>query len=276
MKPTHLSALALTLGLVSGAAFAQDLPAEIAASKTVQVAVNAPYVPLEMRDPKTNELTGFDIDLSKAMGEVLGVEMAYQDGAFEAMTPALQSGRVNMIMSGFYDRPARREIFDFVDYLQAGAQFFTPENSAVKSLDDLCGQTVSTIRGTSYPEVIEAVSQETCVAKGKPGITVSSDNEVPQMLVNLRTGRSVAAMQGLESIPAIMNAEPGTYRTVGEPLKSVYMGIAFNKADTQLRDAFVAALQKVMADGTYEKLVTKWELGLSALDGVRINGAPVK
>jgi polar amino acid transport system substrate-binding protein len=274
---TKLGTLALGAWLYSAVAFAQTLPADIAASKTVKVALNSPYVPLEMKDPKTNELTGFDIDLGKAMGDILGVKLEYQDGAFEAMTPALQTGRVDMIMSGFYDRPKRRDLFDFVDYLKAGTQFFTLSVSKdINELGDLCGKTVSTIRGTSYPDLIAQVSKDECEAKGKTAITTSTDNGVPQMLINLRTGRSNAAVQGLESVPAIMDAEPGTYRTLGEPLESVYMGMAFDKKNPQLRDAFASALKTVIANGTYDKLVAKWKLGLSALHEPTMNGEAQK
>jgi polar amino acid transport system substrate-binding protein len=87
----------------TGVSEAQKLPEDIAASKVIKVAVNSGYPPMEMKDDKTGELTGFDIDLMAAMAKVLGLKVEYQDGAFEAMTPALQSERVNMIMSGFYD-----------------------------------------------------------------------------------------------------------------------------------------------------------------------------
>src|SRR5215210_6413057 len=114
-----LNALAVTacsLAIVSSAG-AQTLPDEMAKSKVLRVALNTGYPPLEMRDPKTNEFIGFDVDLARAIGKVLGVSVEHQDGAFEAMTPALQSGRVDMIMSGFYDTPKRRPMFTFVDYL---------------------------------------------------------------------------------------------------------------------------------------------------------------
>ena len=70
------------------AAQAQKLPPDIAASKTVRVALNVGYPPLEMRDTKTNEIVGFDIDLARAMAKVLDVKLEWQDGAFEQMSPS--------------------------------------------------------------------------------------------------------------------------------------------------------------------------------------------
>jgi polar amino acid transport system substrate-binding protein len=228
-----------------------------------------------MRDPKTNEFTGFDVDLAAAMGKVLGVKIEYTDGAFEAMIPALQSGRADMIMSGFYDTPKRRPLFDFIDYLKAGAQFFTLESATdIKDPIDLCGKTVSTIRGTSYVETIKAWSDAHCVTAGKAPITVTADSDVPQLMINIKTGRAQAGVQGLESVPAIVAMDPGVFRPLGEPFSATLMGIAFDKQNTVLRDAFVYALKKVIADGTYDALIKKWKLDLSGYKDVSLNAGP--
>ena len=191
---------ALCLMISAGISEAQKLPDDIAASKVIKVAVNSGYPPMEMKDEKTGELTGFDIDLMAAMAKVLGLKVEYQDGAFEAMTPALQSERVNMIMSGFYDVPKRRPMFTFIDYLRAGAQFYTlvslPE---IKELTDLCGKTITTSRGTSYPDTVKTWSDKNCVGAGKPAIDVIIDTDLGQQLTNLKTGRAVAAVQGTRS-----------------------------------------------------------------------------
>lgn len=277
MKFHFVSAVSLLACLAAADASAQTLPEHIAKSGTVRAALDVPYVPMEYRDPDSGELVGFDVELAKAMADILGVKIEYQEGAFETLTPALQSKRVDMIMSGFYDRPARREYFDFINYLAAGGQFFTLQSSeSLKEPADLCGKTVSTIRSTSYPETIKGFSDETCVKAGKEPITISEDSDVPQMLINVKSGRSDAAMQGLESIPTYMEQEPDTYRPLGKPLGSALMGIAFNKDDTVLRDAFVYALRKTIDDGTYAKLIEKYKLNLSAYTDVTINGEPAK
>jgi polar amino acid transport system substrate-binding protein len=277
MFHSTLRGLALALCVVSpAAAFAQVLPPDVAASKTVRVAVNVGYPPLELRDPKTNEVVGFDIDLAEAMAKVLGVKLVWQDGAFEQMSPSLQSGRADMIISGFYDIPKRRSYFDFIDYLRAGAQFYTLEKYAdLKTPADLCGKTITTSRGTSYPDTVKAWSDKHCVGAGKEPITVIVDTDLGQQLSNLKQERAVAAVQGLEAVPTIVQMEPGAYRPLGEPFSSTLMGMAFNKANPPLlRDAFMTALRKVIADGQYAALIKKWKLDLSAYPTPTINQGP--
>ncbi|MFK8250110.1 ABC transporter substrate-binding protein [Ancylobacter terrae] len=275
LTKTILPVLA-TLGLIGqlGVASAQTLPPEIEKSKVVNIAIEAAYPPLEMRNT-AGELEGFDIDLSRAMGKVLGVKIEHHDGSFEQMTPSLQSGRVNMIMSGFYDTPKRRAIFDFIDYLKAGAQFYSlASNKEVQKLEDLCGKTVSSVRGTSYPDVIKAFSDKICV--GKEPITVILDTNLGQQITNMKTGRTVAGVQGLEAVPTIVQTEPGTFMILGEPISAALMGMAFNKdaEGTMLRDAFQYALKKVIADGTYAELIKKWKLDISTYTDATINAGP--
>ncbi len=257
------------------AAQAQKLPPDIAASKTVRVALNVGYPPLEMRDTKTNEIVGFDIDLARAMAKVLDVKLEWQDGAFEQMSPSLQSGRVDMIMSGFYDIPKRRGAFDFIDYLRAGAQFYVPKSEAdLQSATDLCGKTITTSRGTNFPDTTKAWSEKNCVAAGKPAMTVITDTDLGQQLSNLKQGRAAAAVQGLEAVPTICEMDGNGYRPLGEPFSSTLMGIAFLKSSTELRDAVLFALKKVIADGEYAALIKKWKLDLSSYTEATLNQGP--
>lgn len=273
MKTRLLTAFAVVL--LPMLAAAQTLPAEIADSKTIKIAVNTGYVPMEMRDPNTGDLTGFDVDLANAMAKILGVKLEWQDGSFAQLTPALQSHRADMIISGMSDLPARRENFDFIDYVKSGAQFFAvAKEETIKVATDLCGKTVSTPRGTSYPAIIQSYSDLYCVKQGKEAITTLTPTDASLMLADLRQGRAVAAMQGTESVPAVLAREPGVYRVLGGPVTSALQGIAFNKADAQLRDAVIAALKAVHANGEYDALIKKWNLTLSAYPDPTINMGP--
>jgi polar amino acid transport system substrate-binding protein len=257
------------------AAQAQKLPPDITASKTIRVALNADYPPLELRDPKTNAITGFDIELGEAMAKVLGVKLDWQDGAFEQMSPSLQSGRADMIMSGFYDLPKRRGNFDFIDYLRAGGQFYVPKaNADIKTVTDLCGQTITTSRGTNFPDTTKAWSDKNCVEAGKPPLTIITDTDLGQQLSNLKQGRAAAAVQGLEAVPTIVEMDGNAYRPLGDPFSSTLMGMAFTKTDPTLRDAVAYALKQTIADGTYAALIKKWKLDLSSYTEVSLNLGP--
>ncbi len=272
---TFLRTLALG-ALVAGAtlaAQAQTLPERIAKTKTIKIAVNAIYPPMEYKDPESGKLIGFDVDLGNALAKELGVTLEWQEAAFEQLIPSLQTGRVDMILSGLNDRPARRETMDFVDYLNSGVQFYTlASRSMVNQPLDLCGKTVGTSRSTAFPAEIKTWSDANCVAAGKPAITVEGTSDNAAARAQLKQERFEGGAQGSETVPYSMTLEPGIYKPLGAPFGGAQQGIAFAKADTQLRDAVLVAFRKLITDGTYASIVAKWKLQASAVKQAAVNG----
>lgn len=275
---TFLRTLALG-ALVAGAtlaAQAQTLPERIAKTKTIKIAVNAIYPPMEYKDPESGKLIGFDVDLGNALAKELGVTLEWQEAAFEQLIPSLQTGRVDMILSGLNDRPARRETMDFVDYLNSGVQFYTlASRSTLNQPLDLCGKTVGTSRSTAFPAEIKTWSDANCVAAGKPAITVEGTSDNAAARAQLKQERFEGGAQGSETVPYAMTLEPGVYKPLGAPFGGAQQGIAFAKADTQLRDAVLTAFKKLIADGTYASIVAKWKLQASAVKQAAVNGVAV-
>lgn len=275
---TFLRTLALG-ALVAGAtlaAQAQTLPERIAKTRTIKIAVNAIYPPMEYKDPESGKLIGFDVDLGNALAKELGVTLDWQESAFEQLIPSLQTGRVDMILSGLNDRPARRETMDFVDYLNSGVQFYTlASRSTVNQPLDLCGKKVGTSRSTAFPAEIKTWSDANCVAAGKPAITVEGTSDNAAARAQLKQERFEGGAQGSETVPYAMTLEPGVYKPLGAPFGGAQQGIAFAKADTQLRDAVLTAFKKLIADGTYASILAKWKLQASAVKQAAVNGVAV-
>ena len=164
-------------------------------------------------------------------------------------------------------------MFDFVDYLKAGAQFYKlAATKDLKTMADLCGKTVTTTRGTSFPDTVKALGEKICADKAP--ITVIVDTDLGQQLSNLKQGRADAAVQGLEAVPTIVARDPGMYEPLGDPFSSTLMGMAFSKTTPGLRDAFQEGLKKVIADGRYDALIAKWKLDLSSYKEATVNAGP--
>jgi polar amino acid transport system substrate-binding protein len=270
-----LVALASLTMLLPALATAQALPERISKTKVIKIAVNAIYPPMEFKDPETSKLTGFDIDLGNALAKELGVTLDWQESAFEQLMPSLTTGRVDMILSGLSDRPARRESFDFVDYLNSGVQFYVlASRTDIGAPLDLCGKTVGTSRSTSFPAEIKTWSDANCVAAGKPPITVEGTSDNAAARAQLKQARFEGGAQGSETVPYVMSQEPKVYKAVGGPFGGVQQGIAFTKADKELRDAVLAAFKKLLANGTYAAIIAKWNLQSSAVKQAAVNGTP--
>jgi len=268
-------ALSALVALAPALAAAQALPERIAKTKVIKIAVNAIYPPMEFKDPETAKLIGFDVDLANALAKELGVTLEWQESAFEQLLPSLATGRVDMILSGLSDRPARRETADFIDYLNSGVQFYVLASRAdVSQPADLCGKTIGTSRSTSFPAEIKTWSDTNCVAAGKPAITVEGTSDNAAARAQLKQGRFEGGAQGSETVPYVMSQEPNVYKAIGGPFGGLQQGIAFTKADTPLRDAVLAAFKKLLANGSYAAIIAKWNLQSSAVKQAAVNGAP--
>jgi len=278
MKAKMLLCSFAALLAAGGIAMAQQLPERIASKKVIVVANVPNYPPLEFKDPKTNTLTGLDIDLGNALAKKLGVEIKWEEISFEQMVSALTTGRADMILSGMSDLPTRRDTLDFVDYLDSGAQFYTTADrkDEFKTLTDLCGKTVGASRRTSFPKEMETWSKTACEGAGKPALKIVGTEGSADARTQLRQKRLDAAVQGSETLPYLLNLEPNTYTIVGEPFTSVYQGMGFSKKDTELRDAVAKAFAEMMKDGTYEAVLKKWELTSAKVDKLMINSEPAK
>ncbi len=255
------------------AAPAAELPPAIAQRGTIVAAIVPNYPPLDLRDPASGQLTGFDVELGNAIAAKLGLKMQWQETSFEQMLAAVKTGRVDIILSGMSDLKSREDTADFVDYLQSGSQMFTQASRAKEfaTAEALCGKSVGASRRTALVNDVKAFSDKNCVAAGKPAITVVGTEGSADARTQLRQGRIDAAMQGGETLPYIMKQEPNTYAPVGEPVRFTQMGIAVGKDNAKLRDAIASAARGLMADGTYARLAKKWDLEPSMVKEISIN-----
>jgi polar amino acid transport system substrate-binding protein len=269
---TGLLASALAIGLVS-AATATELPDRIKKAGKIVVATMPNYAPITFKDPATNKLTGFDIDLGEALAKELGVTIEWQEIAFAQMIPSLQTGRVDLALAGMSDLPGRREIVDFVDYMKSGAQFYTSPAMAatIKTPEDLCGKKVGASRSTNWPRQIAEWSQANCVAKGKPAIDAIGTEGSADARTQLKTQRIDAAVQGNETLPYFQSQEPNTYVLIGEAFTTSLSGVPVLKTEAQLRDAVKEGLERLQQKGVYDEILKKYGLQANKLSPIGIN-----
>lgn len=263
--------LFLCMGLSAGAAFAQNLPERIKARGTLIGSMMPNYPPLDMIDTATGQLAGFDVDLMNAVAQKLGIKFEWQQVAFEQMVSAINTERTDLGFS-MTDLPSRRETSSFINYLQTGPQIFTSAARASEFGDDfvkLCGKSVGASRVTNYPKQIEALSERVCAGK-EPIRAVGTQGSIDAR-AQLKQGRIDAAIQGNETLAYIMKQEPNTFAMVGKPIARQLTGIVTRKNDTELQQAMVAAIEALIADGTYGKLLEKWSLGDNGVEKVLIN-----
>jgi polar amino acid transport system substrate-binding protein len=247
-----------------------ELPAAIAQRGSIKVAIVPNYPPMEFHDPAANTLTGFDVELGEALGRKLGVKILWQETSFDQFMPSIATGRVDAVLSGMTDIASRHETASFVDYLRSGPHFFVQLSRAAefKDMAALCGKKVGASRRTSFPAEIAAWSEAHCGSN--PIVVVGTDGSADAR-TQLKQGRIDAAVQGNETLPYIMDLEPGAYAPVGETISSQFTGIAVSVKDKALQQAMVEAVDALIADGTYRALLAKWKLNDNGIEKATIN-----
>lgn len=237
---------------------------------------NPIYPPMEFVDPKTGELSGFDIDLGKTIAAKLKLKDSWSQAAFAQLQSSLQTRRGDLILSGMSDNVKRQASMDFIDYIATGPILFTLNSKAqiYKRTTDFCGKKIAGSRSTSFSVDVPNWSNENCVAKGRPAIIYEGTEDSNAARLGMKQGRYDGVVQGIETIAYQMRVEPNTYTMVGDPLfKNDVFGIGVSKNNPQLRAAVVSTLNDLIKTGEYSKLLAKWGLVRNAIPAITVNGA---
>ena len=255
---------------------AATLPPPVAESKTINVGSNIQSAPNNFYAGDGTSPIGYEVDLAKAIGSKLGVQMAYQDMAFGSLITSLQSNRIDMTMAAMNDTKERQQQVDFVDYFSSGITIMVQKGNpeGVTGPDTLCGKNVAVVQGTSHQKFAAAQSDK-CVQAGQAAVNVTATDSDTQNQNQLRTGRVAAILNDLPSAVYISRTANGgnAFEVVpGPPIDGGPYGIGFAKNNTALRDSVNQALSALIADGTYGEILASWGVEQGALTETAING----
>lgn len=252
------------------------LPAAVRDRGEMRVATDASYPPASAFGKDGRTIVGFEPDLAAALGRVLGVPFTFVRTDFADSLPALEQGRVDMVMSAMTDNKERRAAADFVDYFSAGTSIIVQRGNpqAVSDLSDLCGNTVAAERGTTQVDLLTR-TQRSC---DEP-IVVRELPDNARALLELRTGRAAAVLNDYPPAAALtedartsadfqlastVQYEPGVY------------GMAVRREEPGLRDAVQEALSRLIRSGEYAEVLDDWGVTSGAIETASVNGgAPV-
>jgi polar amino acid transport system substrate-binding protein len=270
---------AMSIPMVEVDAAAAALLPESYKTDGIDVASDIPYAPMEMFD-ENNKPTGFDYDLSQSIAQKLGVTLRFNKQAWDSIIPSLQAGNHDIIMSGMNDTVERQATLDYVDYFKGGFAIVVNKGNPnkVASLLDLCGQPVTIQKATVQGDLLKALTPE-CIAAGKKAVVINEYPSDPEALNALRAGKGIAdVMDAPIAAYAAQTAGKGQYfeliTDAANPngYEPVYTGIGILKENKELTAALQAAVQSLINDGTYGKILAKWNLTSFGVTEATING----
>jgi polar amino acid transport system substrate-binding protein len=208
------------------------------------------------------QAAGSDIDLGNALAARLGVKAQWVNTAFAGIIPALQAGHCDAILSQLLDKPARRAIVNFVDYMNSSEAIMVRKGNPdhVTGLSGLCGLNVAAETGTTVADYL-ATQTKTCTASGKKPIAVQTFLRDSDALSQLGLGHVAAYGTTVESGGYDISKDGGLFELAGPAFGQIATGIATAKKNTGLHGAIAAAFAALQKDGSYHQIMTRWGLG---------------
>lgn len=245
------------------------VPAEIAARGTIEVAGSADFPPDNFLDTNEKDVIGYNAEMLDAIAAKLGLKINFTRTKFTGVITGIEARRFDAGIS-FLDTKERQKAVDILDAYRVSQSFISRSDYQGDPIP--CGKRVGVGAGSAEALIIDDLSQKRCVAAGKPAIEAATYPSNPQAVVALTSQRVDVVFASTAPAAYAVKQAGSALKLFGDPLMAGgYTGIAISKAEPKLRDAMKAALEALMDDGTYRKILEKWNVQGIASDKALIN-----
>lgn len=238
-----------------------EVLADIGDDGVLTSCVDPAFPPMEyMEDANASVPVGFDIDLTNAIAERLGVEAEFVSLEFSGLLPGLQSGRCDIVASGIYATPERLEAFGAQPYFNSAVVLVTAaDNDEISSPEDLSGKTVAVQAGTNNLATIEALDAQ-LRADGKEGINIQTYPDQIDADQQIVVGRADATITQDTQLAFREIEQPGMFRIAYTYPESQTFAIFYNQDATALGGALETIVEEMREDGSLAEIATAWNL----------------
>ena len=229
---------------------AGDQLSNIQSSGKLIVALEGAWQPWSYHD-ESDTLVGYDVEVSRAIAEKLGVEPEYVESDWDSLFAGLDAGRYDMVCNGVEVTEERAKTYAFTTpygYIHT-ALAVRKDNEDIHSFEDLKGKTTANSLASTYMELAESY-----------GATVQGIDTLEETIQLLTAGRIDATLNADVSFYDYLNVHPDAdFKLVAQTAEASHVAIPVLKSeDTAYLDALNAAIEELRADGTLKTLSEKY------------------
>ena len=230
---------------------AADQLAAIQANGKLVVALEGAWQPWSYHD-ESDTLVGYDVEVSRAIAEKLGVEPEYVESDWDSLFAGLDAGRFDIVCNGVEVTDERAKTYDFTTpygYIHT-ALAVRKDNEDIKSFEDLKGKTTANSLASTYMELAESY-----------GATVQGIDTLEETIQLLTAGRIDATLNADVSFYDYLNVHPDAdFKLVAQTEDASHVAIPVRKGDdsASLLEAINTAIDELRADGTLKALSEKY------------------
>jgi polar amino acid transport system substrate-binding protein len=254
-------------------ALADLLPPEIAAAGELKVATSL-YPPVTFYEEDGETLTGFDYEITEAIGGRLGVDIDWNVIDFANIMPGIESGQYDFA-TDLNDTAEREEVVDFVTEFRDGTSIMVPTGNpdSIAALEDLCGRTVVVTSGSTQVDLANTQSTA-CTDGGGDALDLLEVPDDPDAMLAMNSGRADAYLVNtLAGSYAANTSDNADVELIDGVYDQVFAGFVFPKDSSVLRDAVLAAMQSLIDDGTYAEVMSSYGLENNMIESSVVNAA---
>jgi ABC-type amino acid transport substrate-binding protein len=223
---------------------------KIQAAGEIKIGVKYDVPPFGFKNPQTDEIEGFDVDLGRAIADKLGVEPNFIEAISDNRIPFLQDGTVDLVLSTMTINAERDQEIDFSEpYYIARGRILVPQDSDITGVDSLAGRSVCTALGSTYEETIK---------KQAPKADLKLVDSYSECLELVQNG-AVDAVSTDDVILTGMIIQDDTLKlTEGEPLTTEPYGAGLKDGDTEFKEFVDGVLEEYKSGGGWAEAYEKW------------------
>jgi glutamate transport system substrate-binding protein len=215
----------------------------------ITIGVKYDVPPFGFKNPQTDEVEGFDVDMGKIIAEELGVEPKFVEAISDNRIPFLQQGEVDLILSTMTINQERDQEIEFSEpYYIARGRILVPQDSDIKGVEDLAGKRVCTALGSTYEETLREEAPDADLR------LVDTYSECLELLQN----GAIDAISTDDVILTGMIIQDDTLRMVGDELTTEPYGAGIKEGDREFQRFVSDTLEAAQQDGRWQDLYQEW------------------